>query len=141
LIAADKAIDTLAFHDVLAAVNDLVGAVNGCVSEQEPWKVAKDPDARARLVTILDMSAEVLRAVAVLHNPTMPKSAAKLWTTLLGVEARPAAGPAGPGCLRLGPAPRAPPSLRAMPSSPGWPKMLDGNTRGPGLLGTYRSVS
>jgi methionyl-tRNA synthetase len=61
LIAADKAIDTLAFHDVLAAVNDLVGAVNGCVSEQEPWKVAKDPDARARLVTILDMSAEVLR--------------------------------------------------------------------------------
>ncbi|MGH3658234.1 MAG: hypothetical protein ACRDUA_16390, partial [Micromonosporaceae bacterium] len=30
-------------------------------------------------------AAEVLRAVAVLHNPTMPKTAAKLWT-LLGAE-------------------------------------------------------
>jgi methionyl-tRNA synthetase len=61
--------------------------VNGYVSEQEPWKVAKDESQRARLATILYTSAEVLRAVAVLHNPTMPKTAAKLWT-LLGAEAK-----------------------------------------------------
>jgi methionyl-tRNA synthetase len=84
--AADTAIDTLAFHDALAAINDLVGAVNGYVSEQEPWKVAKDPEAKDRLATILYTAAEVLRAVAVLHHPTMPKTAAKLWT-LLGAEA------------------------------------------------------
>jgi methionyl-tRNA synthetase len=71
----------------LAAINDLVGAVNGYVSEQEPWKVAKDETQRERLATILYTSAEVLRAVAVLHNPTMPKTAAKLWT-LLGAEAK-----------------------------------------------------
>ncbi|WP_433008852.1 methionine--tRNA ligase [Kribbella sp. CA-294648] len=84
---ADEAINTLAFHDALAAINDLVGAVNGYVSEQEPWKVAKDESQKARLATILYTSAEVLRAVAVLHNPTMPKTAAKLWT-LLGAEAK-----------------------------------------------------
>jgi methionyl-tRNA synthetase len=82
---ADKAIDTLAFHDALAAINDLVGAVNGYVTEQEPWKVAKDDSRRARLATILYTAAEVLRAVAVLHNPTMPKTSQKLWT-LLGAE-------------------------------------------------------
>lgn len=82
---ADKAIDTLAFHDALAAINDLVGAVNGYVSEQEPWQVAKDETRRDRLATILYSAAEVLRAVAVLHNPTMPKTSAALWT-LLGAD-------------------------------------------------------
>ena len=82
---ADKAIDTLAFQDALAAINELVGAVNGYVTEQEPWKVAKDESQQARLATILYSAAEALRAVAVLHNPTMPKTSAKLWT-LLGAE-------------------------------------------------------
>jgi len=85
--AADGAIDTLAFHEALGAINDLVGAVNGYVSEQEPWKVAKDESQRDRLATILYTAAEVLRAVAVLHNPTMPKTSSKLWT-LLGAEAK-----------------------------------------------------
>jgi methionyl-tRNA synthetase len=82
---ADKALDTLAFQDALAAINDLVGAVNGYVTEQEPWKVAKDESKRDRLATILYSAAETLRAVAVLHNPTMPKTSAKLWE-LLGAE-------------------------------------------------------
>jgi methionyl-tRNA synthetase len=84
---AEKAIDTLAFQDALAAINELVGAVNGYVTEQEPWKVAKDDSRRDRLATILYTAAETLRAVAVLHNPTMPKTSAKLWE-LLGAEAK-----------------------------------------------------
>ncbi|HEY3004571.1 MAG TPA: methionine--tRNA ligase [Kribbellaceae bacterium] len=82
---ADRAIDTLAFHEALAAINDLVGAVNGYVTDQEPWKVAKDESRRDRLATILYSAAEVLRAIAVLHNPVMPKTSAALWT-LLGAE-------------------------------------------------------
>lgn len=120
---ADKAIDTLAFHDALAAINDLVGAVNVYVSEQEPWKVAKDESQQARLATILYTSAEVLRAVAVLHNPTMPKTAAKLWT-LLGAEAK--LGPLKDQRIQdsrhLGPTPHAARSWsRATPSSPASP--------------------
>jgi len=59
---ADKAIDTLAFQDALTAINELVGAVNGYVTEQEPWKVAKDESQQARLATILYTAAETLRA-------------------------------------------------------------------------------
>ena len=58
--------------------------VNGYITEQQPWKVAKDdsPEAQTRLATILYACAEVLRAVAVLHNPVMPEASAKLWVSL-----------------------------------------------------------
>ena len=38
-------------HEAIGAVADFVGAVNGYVTEQEPWKVAKDDsdEGRARL--------------------------------------------------------------------------------------------
>ena len=86
--AADAAIDRVAIHEAIGATADFVGAVNGYVTEQEPWKVAKDdsPAGRARLATILYTAAEALRAVAVLHNPVMPKTSAALWAAL-GAEA------------------------------------------------------
>ena len=60
----------MAIHEAVGAVADFVGAVNVYVTEQEPWKVAKDDsdEGRARLATILYAAAESLRAVAVLHN-------------------------------------------------------------------------
>ncbi|GAB3429339.1 methionine--tRNA ligase [Flindersiella endophytica] len=79
---ADEAMLALRFHDGLAAVDAFVDAVNVYVTEQEPWKVAKDPEARDRLATILYTAAESLRAIAVLHNPVMPKTAESLWTQL-----------------------------------------------------------
>ncbi|MET9023412.1 methionine--tRNA ligase [Actinopolymorpha sp. NPDC004070] len=81
---ADEAAVSLRFHEALAAVEGFVGAVNGYLTEQAPWKVAKDdsPQARARLATILYTAAEALRAVAVLYNPVMPRSAAALWDML-----------------------------------------------------------
>ncbi len=62
--------------------------VNGYITEQEPWKVAKDdsPEGKARLATILYTAAEALRAVAVLLNPVMPETSQKLWDSL-GAEA------------------------------------------------------
>jgi methionyl-tRNA synthetase len=81
---ADAAIDRIAIHEALGATAEFVSAVNGYVTEQEPWKVAKDdsPEGRARLATILYTAAEALRAVAVLHNPVMPKTGAALWAAL-----------------------------------------------------------
>ncbi|MDX6307898.1 MAG: methionyl-tRNA synthetase [Nocardioidaceae bacterium] len=78
---AESAIDRVAIHEAITAVANFVGDVNIYVSEQEPWQVAKDesPEGRQRLATILYTAAESLRAIAVLHNPVMPKASALLW--------------------------------------------------------------
>jgi methionyl-tRNA synthetase len=80
--------EALDFQGGLNAIFDFIKLVNGYLTEQEPWKVAKDdsPQAQARLATILYTAAESLRAVAVLLNAVMPKSSAKLWDSL-GAEA------------------------------------------------------
>jgi len=81
---ADAKVGVLDFQGGIAAVFDFVKLVNGYLTEQEPWKVAKATDeaAQARLATILYTAAEALRAVAVLLNPVMPKSSAALWESL-----------------------------------------------------------
>ncbi len=81
---ADEAIDRVAIHEAITAVADFVGTINGYVTEQEPWKIAKDDsdEGRARLATILYAAAESLRAVAVLHHAVLPKTAAALWSAL-----------------------------------------------------------
>ena len=83
--AADERIgEHLDFSGGIAAVFDFVKQVNGYLTEQAPWKVAKDDseEARARLATILYTAAESLRACAVLLNAVMPESSAKLWDSL-----------------------------------------------------------
>ncbi|AUH41789.1 methionine--tRNA ligase [Streptomyces sp. CMB-StM0423] len=90
---ADRRIgEELDFAGGIAAVFDFIKKVNLYLTEQEPWKVAKDPsdEARARLATILYTAAEALRAVAVLLHPVMPRTSRQLWS-FLGAE--PALGP------------------------------------------------
>ena len=79
---ADAKVGALDFQGGIGAVFDFIKLVNGYLTEQEPWKVAKDESARPRLDTILYTAAESLRAIAVLLNPVMPKSSAKLWESL-----------------------------------------------------------
>ncbi|MFE6175160.1 methionine--tRNA ligase [Streptomyces sp. NPDC056464] len=86
---ADRRIgEELDFQGGILAVFDFVRQVNGYITEQEPWKVAKDDSeaGRARLATILYTAAESLRAIAVLLNPVMPQTSQKLWDSL-GAEA------------------------------------------------------
>ncbi|MCP3819373.1 methionine--tRNA ligase [Streptomyces sp. A3M-1-3] len=87
---ADRKIgDELDFQGGILAVFEFVKQVNGYITEQEPWKVAKDesPEGQARLATILYTAAESLRAVAVLLNPVMPETSQALWDSL-GAEAQ-----------------------------------------------------
>jgi methionyl-tRNA synthetase len=76
--------EELDFQGGILSVFEFVKQVNGYITEQEPWKVAKDesPEGRARLATILYTAAESLRAVAVLLNPIMPETSQKLWDSL-----------------------------------------------------------
>ena len=87
---ADAAIDKLAIHDALSAIWSLVEELNGYITIQEPWVLAKSDTDRARLGTVLYTTAEGLRALAVLLSPVIPQATAKLWSAL---GAEPALGP------------------------------------------------
>ena len=55
--------------------------------------LAKDEANTERLGTVLNTTAEGLRALAVLLNPVVPKAAEKLWSALVGESAELAAQP------------------------------------------------
>jgi methionyl-tRNA synthetase len=84
--AADEAIERFAIHEAIAAIWTIVDELNGYITEQEPWVLAKDDGNRERLSTVLYTASEGLRALAVLLSPVMPKATEKLWTSL-GAEA------------------------------------------------------
>ncbi|MBM3731754.1 MAG: methionine--tRNA ligase [Actinobacteria bacterium] len=80
--SADTAICALDFQGGINAIMDFCKRVNGYVTEQQPWVVAKDPANKAQLDQILYNTAESLRALAVLLHPVMPKVTEKLWQSL-----------------------------------------------------------
>ena len=81
---AREAIGTQAIHQMLNAVWQVVGDANRYFAAQEPWALRKtDFD---RMQTVLYVTAEVIRQVAILAQPVMPASADKL-LDLLSVPA------------------------------------------------------
>src|SRR5690606_32931590 len=77
--AADAAIERFAIHEAIAAIWTIVDELNGYITAQEPWALAKDDANRARLGTLLYAASEGLRALAVLLAPVMHQATAKLW--------------------------------------------------------------
>jgi methionyl-tRNA synthetase len=80
--SADSAICALDFQGGITAIMDFCKRVNGYVTEQQPWVVAKDPANKSKLDAILYNTAESLRALAVLLHPIMPEVTEKLWQSL-----------------------------------------------------------
>jgi methionyl-tRNA synthetase len=80
--SADSAICALDFQGGITAIMDFCKRVNGYVTEQQPWVVAKDPTNKSKLDAILYNTAESLRALAVLLHPIMPEVTEKLWQSL-----------------------------------------------------------
>jgi len=79
---ADERIRALDFQAGIVAVMELVRLVNGYVSEQEPWHLAKDDDRAADLDRVLYATADALRAVATLLAAVMPRACTALWDAL-----------------------------------------------------------
>jgi len=80
---ARQHLNNQALHKYLADVWQVVGDANRYFASQEPWALKKtDPE---RMNTVLYVTAEIIRQVAILAQPVMPSSAAKL-LDLLGVE-------------------------------------------------------
>jgi methionyl-tRNA synthetase len=81
---AREAMKTRALHQVLNAAWAVVADANRYFAGEAPWALAKtDP---VRQGTVLHTTAEVIRQVAILSQPFMPKSAGKL-LDLLAVPA------------------------------------------------------
>lgn len=113
---ADTAIDQMQIHEALAQIWRIVDHVNGYITEQEPWALAKDESQASRLDSVLYSAADALRALAVLLSAFMPIATSKLWAAL-GAEAglgsltdqlipeagRPAILPVGAKALELEP--------------------------------------
>lgn len=80
--SADASIEKLEIHDAIKSIWAIVDELNGYITENEPWALAKSEDSRPRLATVLYTVAEGLRALAVLLSPVIPKATAKLWAAL-----------------------------------------------------------
>jgi methionyl-tRNA synthetase len=71
-----EAMATQQIHQALNAVWTVVAEANRYFAASEPWALRKtDP---ARMATVLYVTAEVVRQVAILAQPVMPTAAAKL---------------------------------------------------------------
>ncbi|WP_394770533.1 methionine--tRNA ligase [Lacisediminihabitans sp.] len=84
---ADAAIERLAIHEALAAIWTLVDDLNGYITIQEPWALAKDPANADRLDAVLFTALRGLGTLAVLLSPFVPDAAEKLWSAIGGVGA------------------------------------------------------
>lgn len=77
-------IDRQSFHEALEAVWAIVRAANGYVDRQAPWALRKtDP---ARMQTVLYTLAECIRHLAILLQPFMPDSTARMLDQLAIAE-------------------------------------------------------
>lgn len=81
---ARKAMAEQGIHHALAAIFAVVAEANRYFAAQEPWALKKtDP---ARMETVLWVTAETIRRVAILCQPYIPGSAAKLLDILAVAE-------------------------------------------------------
>jgi methionyl-tRNA synthetase len=87
LAPAREAMATQQIHQALNAVWAVVAEANRYFAGEAPWALAKTDPARQQ--TVLYVTAEVVRQIAILAQPAMPAAAGKL-LDLLGVapEAR-----------------------------------------------------
>jgi methionyl-tRNA synthetase len=79
---ARNAMATQQIHQALNAVWAVVAEANRYFAGEAPWALAKTDPARQR--TVLYVTAEVVRQIAILAQPAMPEASAKL-LDILGV--------------------------------------------------------
>jgi methionyl-tRNA synthetase len=89
------------FHRALEAIWQVVGDGDRYITEQEPWKLNKSDPARAR--TVLYVLAETVRHLAILVQPFMPQSTARMLDQLaVPADARSFAALGEGGALKPG---------------------------------------
>jgi methionyl-tRNA synthetase len=114
-------------HLALSAIWQVVADANRYFAAQEPWALRKsDP---ARMGTVLYVTAEVVREIAILVQPVMPASAARLLDLIaIGPEARTFAS--------LGPVGRLSPGATLPAAEPVFPRYVDKDAAPASIPGT-----
>ncbi|TGU71229.1 methionine--tRNA ligase [Geomonas terrae] len=88
----DGFIDELAFSRALQAIWEVISAGNKYIDETAPWTLAKDPEKRERLSTVMYYMLESQRIVYTLLSAFMPKTAQKGLSCLVGSDEATAEG-------------------------------------------------
>jgi methionyl-tRNA synthetase len=121
---ARRQMESFLIHLYVGAVFDVVAEANRYFANAEPWRLARSDPARMRLV--LYVTIEALRVCAIVLQPVMPGSMAKL-LDLIGVPAdqRTFAALETNAAGRLGAPPRLEPG-RALPApTPVFPRYVE----------------
>lgn len=79
---ADESMTRFAINEAIAHTWRIVDELNGYLTDQEPWVLAKDEAQRSRLSRVLYTAADGLRATATLLSPVMPEASQRLWNAL-----------------------------------------------------------
>jgi len=66
------------FNRALEAVWKVIGLANKYIVENAPWEMAKDEDSKKDLATVFHTLLETLRILAMVVEPIMPETAAKM---------------------------------------------------------------
>lgn len=81
-VEAHEAMERFAPGDAIASIWQLVDALNGYITDQQPWVLAKDPANEKRLAMVLGVAYRALGTLAVLLSPVTPIATEKLWRAL-----------------------------------------------------------
>jgi methionyl-tRNA synthetase len=72
--SVEKNYESFHFSIALADIMKAVSRANKYIDETSPWILAKDPERRARLATVLYQLMETVRVVSILLMPVMPNT-------------------------------------------------------------------
>ncbi len=97
----EACVEDLAFSKALQAIWEVVSAGNKYIDETAPWTLAKDPDRKERLGTVMYYVLESQRMVYNLLSAFMPDTAQK-GLQYLGWDKDPASDQLRWGCLQPG---------------------------------------
>ena len=82
LIETDVFFEKVQFSEVLKSIWKFISRMNKYIDETAPWTLAKDPESRNRLSTVMYNLVESLYKIAVLISPFMPETGQKIWDQL-----------------------------------------------------------
>jgi methionyl-tRNA synthetase len=69
----------LNFSRALEAAWAGIASVDKFITDNQPWKLAKDESARARLETVIAVAYEALRHTVLLVAPVLPQTTSEIW--------------------------------------------------------------
>ena len=82
IAAVDETLDRQQFTAAVHACAQLITATDGYISENTPWKLAKDPEQRDRLANVLRTAVKAIRILTALLYPVLPYATERVWQQL-----------------------------------------------------------